>query len=76
MENMQIDPKGGGTNFSDAFKQAAYCFDQTKSNYLPVIIFMTDGEGSTTESEAYLKDMFKKNNKLLTFTIGFGRDCN
>lgn len=36
---------GGGTNFEAAFEEASIIIEVTPSNYIPVIIFLTDGHG-------------------------------
>jgi len=73
---LKIDAfQGGSTNFEKCLQKVIEELETVDLKvYIPILLFMSDGESTNGEQE--MESLRKKFPTLKTFTIGFGKDCN
>ena len=69
--------KWGGTNFDPAFEMALD-FTNLSRTHCPVVVFLTDGDGTMRETPKFLREMNKlhKSKGFMMFSVGVGDEYN
>jgi uncharacterized protein YegL len=71
----KLSINGGGTSFTPALRLAQPCLAYNRSQYIPILIFMSDGESwDGEEALGVLKEIRRSDNRLQVHIIEFNQN--